>query len=274
MATDNTRAREREAAIKKAQKGKRRRRRKQTFAVTLLILSICAVVLCTLSLTVFFKIENIKVSGSNIYTSKEIIECTDINVGDNLFLTLLSKNKISDKLEKKLPFIVEVDFDHALPSTVEIIITETIEQICISDTDQYFSADLNGKIIEEKTENDSELISFSVSPETTLVVGENVAFATDREQELFNLYVDIIQSEDISVDAVNITDPYDSYMKIEDRIIVKFGSSTYFKDKTAYLKAAISRISKDAEGVFDLSGWTPENNQPVFTYEGISEYKF
>ncbi|MBE6781582.1 MAG: FtsQ-type POTRA domain-containing protein [Ruminococcaceae bacterium] len=274
MATDNTRAREREAAVKKAQKGKRRRRRKQTVAVTLLILTICAAVLCTLSLTVFFKIENIKVSGSNIYTAKEIIDCTEIKAGDNLILALLSKNKVAQKLEKELPFIVKVNFDHALPSTIEIKVTETTEQIYISKKDEHFSADLSGKIIKEKTENDSELVVFSVLPETTAVVGEKATFSTDREQELFKLYADLIRSDEIKVDAVNITDPYGSYMKIEERIIVKFGSSSYFEEKTAYLKAGLSRISKDAEGVFDLSGWSPENNQPVFTYEGISDFEF
>ena len=62
-------------------------------------------------------------------------------------------------------------------------------------------------------------------------------------------------------------------MKIEDRLIVKFGSSAYFQNKSDYLKASLSGISKNAEGVFDLSAWTPDNNQPVLTYEDISSFE-
>jgi hypothetical protein len=107
-----------------------------------------------------------------------------------------------------------------------------------------------------------------------LSVGENIEFLTEREQELFNLYFEMVEKSSFKVNAISISDPYNSYIKIEDRIVVKVGSGSYFNEKIAYLKAGLSSLSKDATGVFDLSAWSPENNQPVFTYSNISDFEF
>ncbi len=271
MATDNTRAREREAAMKKAKKSKRRRRRKQTIAVTLIILLITAVVLCSLSLTVFFKIKTINVTGFKIYSQEEIIKASNVNLEDNLIR--LSEKNIAKKLEKELPFIVGVELKRHFPETLEIIVTETVESVCIYSNESYYTADMNGKVISKLDEQPENLINLKLSNDIALSVGENIEFSSEREEELFNLYFKMAESANFKVNAVNISDPYSSYMKIEDRIIVKLGSGTYFSEKIDYLKAGISNLSKDAVGVFDLSAWTPENNQPVFTYSNISEFE-
>ncbi len=271
MANENTRV-ERNNTVKKAQKGKRRRRRKQTIAVSVILLLVVAIVLSTLSLTVFFNIKNIKVTGSATYSADEIIAVADLSIGDNLLR--ISKNKISNNLQKKLPFISSVEIKRNFPESVEIIVTETTENFCLVTSDGYFTADISGKVIAKKAERVEDLVALAVSNETVLNVGEKVQFATEREEELFFLYANLIENNNYTVNFVNISDPYNSYMKINDKIIVKLGSSTYFEEKVAYLNAGLKKISKEAKGVFDLSAWSHENNQPVFTYEDITQFDF
>ena len=98
-------------------------------------------------------------------------------------------------------------------------------------------------------------------------------FQNERETDLFYNFVNMINDNNFDVQFVNISDPFSSYMKFENRIIAKFGSSSYFENKIAYFKASLKGVSENAEGVFDLSGWTPENNKPVLTYGDISSYE-
>ena len=103
--------------------------------------------------------------------------------------------------------------------------------------------------------------------------GKVIVFGNEREQNLFEDYLNMMKDINYKVNFINISDPFSSYMKIDDRIVVKFGSSSYYKEKVSYLKASLASISNTAEGVFDLSAWSPDNNQPVLTYGDTSTYQ-
>lgn len=271
MAIENFREKEREAAALKAKQRKKRRRKKQAVAVLVLIITVSIITLAVLSLTVFFKTNEIKINGSNTYTAEEIISAAEISIGDNLFL--LSESKISQRLQKKLPFINEVKLEKILPDKLNIKIKETQEEILFANGTKMYSADKSGKIIKEYTAVPENIIMVTVGADTSMVAGERVVFKTERETELFELYIEMLNKYGFKINFINIKDPYNSYMKIEDRLIVKIGSGSYFEEKSAYLKASLGGVSKNSVGVFDLSGWTPENNQPVLTYGDISAYK-
>ncbi len=273
MSNENFRNREREEAMRKAKKNKRKRRKKQTAFALTIILVVAFVTLAVLSFTVFFKAETISVVGSSMYTAEEIISAADINAGDNLFVTYMSEKSISEKLQKKLPFIDQAEVEFSLPNTLIVTVSETIEELCFSNGKKYFSSNSSGKIIKQYPLAPEEMFFITVSEKTKFYEGESVIFETDREKELFNRFMSLIEEYEYDVNFINISDPYNSYMKIEDRIIVKFGSSSYFNNKATYLKAALDGIANSAKGVFDLSGWTPQNNQPVLTYGDISEYE-
>lgn len=270
MATTNLKEKEREAAkTAKAQKKKRRKERLITAFIVLFILSIIA--LCVLSVTVFLNITTINVSGGSTYTVEEIVSAADIEVGDNLIV--LSEEKISQKLQIKLPFIDEVKLEKTLPDKVKIIVKETKEEIFFSNGKDIYSANKKGKIIKAYETAPENLIMVTVSNETAFKPGTTIRFMTEREEELYNNFFDMIEKCNYDVNFINISDPFASYMKLEDRLIVKFGSSAYFDNKSDYLKASLSGISKNAEGIYDLSAWTPDNNQPVLTYDDISSYE-
>ncbi len=273
MSNENFRNREREEAMRKAKKNKRKRRKKQTVFALTIILVVAFVTLAVLSFTVFFKAETISVVGSSMYTAEDIISAADITAGDNLFVTYMSEKSISEKLQKKLPFIDQAEVEFSLPNTLTVTVSETKEELCFSNGKKYFSSNGNGKIIKEYPLLPEEMLFITVSDKTKFSEGESVIFETDREKELFSRFMSLTEEYEYDVNFINISDPYNSYMKIEDRIIVKFGSPSYFENKAAYLKAALDGIANSAKGVFDLSGWTPQNNQPVLTYGDISEYE-
>ncbi len=270
MATKNIKEKERESA-KKAKIQKKKRRKRHLITALIVFLLVAIITLCVLSVTVFFKITTVSVSGSTSYTAKEIVSAAGIEAGDNLMI--LNAGRISEKLQTKLPFIDEVKVEKTFPDTVKLIIKETREEIYFSNGKDIYSANKKGKIIKEYDTAPENLIMVTVSDKTEFKTGSKIEFAALREKELYDNYFNMINTYEYEVNFINISDPFASYMKLENRLIVKFGSSAYFQNKSDYLKASLAGISKDAEGVFDLSAWTPDNNQPVLTYSDISSYE-
>lgn len=271
MSTTKFRDNEREAAQAKARAQKKKQRKKKTVAAMIIILIVTIIVSCVLCFTVFFKIESISVNGNDTYTAEEILTAAEINKGDNLIL--LNGDKLNERLQILLPFVENVEFKKTLPGTLELIVTETKEEICFVNDNNCFSANKMGKVIKKYDTPDENQIKITVSKDVKFNLGEKIKFLNEREETLFNNYLDVINELRYKINFINISDLFSSYMKIDDRIIVKFGSSSYFKDKVAYLKASLAGISNTAEGVFDLSAWTPDNNQPVLTYGDISSYE-
>ncbi len=268
MATTKFRDNQRETAIKSQKK----KRRKKKTAITLVVFFVISVlVLCVLSLTVFFKIETISVAGNTTYTAEEILSAAEIDKGDNLIR--INGEDLSKRLSVMLPFIEKVKVEKNFPDSLKLIVIETKEEFCFVNEGNCYSANKNGKIIKKYDAASENLIMITLSNNVKFTLGKKIVFNNEREQTLFENYLDLVQELNYKVNFINISDYFASYIKIDDRIIVKFGSSSYFQDKVAYLKASLEGVSNTAEGVFDLSAWTPDNNQPVLTYGDISSYE-
>ncbi len=256
-----------------AGKKKNQKSKKNRAAITMICLLLCAIaVFCVLSLTVFFKTEAIKVEGNVTYTDSQIISASSVKIGDNLIR--ISEEKVAEKLVSGLPFIKSVKIERDFPSTAIIVVEETTEEIYITNGIKHFSADTNGKILKpyNKRPEDNKIV-FKVSKDTKIIPGQKISFKRDRELEVFEAYLDVVESELYSINSVNIEDQFDSYMIIENRMVVKFGSSSYFEEKLGYFKSGYSKIPTNSTGIFDLSSWTPESNVPRFRPQSIDSYK-
>lgn len=268
MATTKFRDNQHETAIGSQKK----KRRKKKTAITLFVFFVISVlVLCVLSLTVFFKIETISVAGNTTYTAEEILSAAEIDKGDNLIR--INGEDLSERLSVMLPFIEKVKVEKNFPDSLKLIVIETKEDFCFANESNCYSANKNGKIIKKYDAAPEDLIMITLSNNVKFTLGKKIGFNNEREQALFENYLELTQQLNYNVNFINISDYFASYIKIDDRIIVKFGSSSYFEDKVAYLKASLDGVSNTAEGVFDLSAWTPDNNQPVLTYGDISSYE-
>ena len=93
---------------------------------------------------------------------------------------------VSENLQTELPFISSVKLERSFPSTLKITVTETKEELQITNGQKNLTADLGGKIL--KTYHGAvseELIPFTVSKTAKLEPGKVIEFKNDREEELF-----------------------------------------------------------------------------------------
>ena len=70
--------------VKKHRRTSKRVKRKRIFLTVFIIFALA--LLCGLSLTVFFPIKHLKISGSELYDAETLARATDIKTSDNLLL--------------------------------------------------------------------------------------------------------------------------------------------------------------------------------------------
>ncbi len=134
---------------------KRKLKRILFYGVTLLIvLSVFAV----LSLTVFFKIDEIIVDGDTRYNNDDIIKTSRINTGENLIMCNTSAGE-SD-IWKEYPFIEYVSIEKKLVNKVIIHVREAIPTSVIESEGNYVLLSESGKIVDisEKKQYDVPII--------------------------------------------------------------------------------------------------------------------
>lgn len=118
--------------------------------------TIFAVVLALLfGLSLFFKVENVEVAGTNKYQVWDVREASGIRDGENLLT--LSKSRISGNIIANLPYIKSVQIAIRLPDTVVIQVEELEVIYAISDeAGLWWLMDANGRIVEATTPADAQ----------------------------------------------------------------------------------------------------------------------
>lgn len=111
--------------------------------------SVAAIVLAVvLGMSIFFKVENVTVSGCNKYTAWEVSEASGIEIGSNLMT--ISRAQISGNIISNLPYADTVRVGIILPDTVNIVITELDSVFSVEDTQgNWWLMNDQGKIVEQ-----------------------------------------------------------------------------------------------------------------------------
>ena len=108
---------------RRSSRSRTRRRNRGRFGPLFKLLCVVGVILAlTVGATVFFRVEQVTVSGNQRYTQEEIIAASGIQLGDNLYS--LNKVRIDQNIRTTLPYIGDLTINRALPSTIQITVTE------------------------------------------------------------------------------------------------------------------------------------------------------
>ncbi len=267
MEESKIRERERRQAAERAALRKKKRRRRRRIKILLSFLFVTVLTLAILSLTVFFKIDDIAVKNNTVYPSGDIISVSGVAAGDNLFA--LNSSKIENKITKGLPFIKSVELKRQIPSKLCLIVTETVEEICYYKDGIYYSADKEGKILKEYTEQPTDMILIKNSGDINLSVGQYAEYASVEEKDLINKHFALAEHYGYALNTVDVRDLYNSTIKIDNRFIVEFGTYSNIELKAAHLNAMLKQMDAQNTGIIDLKVWTPEKNEAFFSKRSI-----
>lgn len=244
-------------ASRRSNKRKRRNRGRFGFLYKVLSLIIILVVIAA-GCVVFFRVEDITVTGVSRYTAQEIIDASGVEKGDNLFL--VGSSRTAQKIYSTLPYVDEVNIRHALPDGLVINVTERTPAAVIKGDEGWWIIDAKGKILEQVSKPEQAGVA-EVSGLTALLpaVGTTLAVEDAEGLKLESLMdlLSALEQRDIlgEVSSIDLSSAAEISMVYDGRLTVKMRMSDDFMWQTRVLTESMAQgiIQSNETGVVDLT---------------------
>lgn len=242
----------------KRHKDNKKRKKRNTFRKIMIwfaaIIAFAAVG-TVLSLTVFFHIDTISVSGNAIYSKDEILAQCPIEIGENLFLSDTKNAK--EMLEQNLPYIYNAEITRKLPYTIQIKITEATPQYSIKQDKTYILLDDNFKVLENNAEK-AQGILINKAEISSAQPGSEIVFKDSDIGECLKQLAAVVNDNDFSeITSIYSNSIRDNYVVYENRIVFKLGTCDNLENKIYQGLTACEELNQsnpNAEGTMTITG--------------------
>lgn len=235
-----------------------RRQRRGSFGFLYKLLSM--VVICValvLALTLFFRVDTIKISGQQRYTDEQVREASGIQMGDNLFL--LNKYDAAGNIVEALPYIEDTRINRELPSTLMIQVTECGKPLAVVQDGSAWLISSRGKIVDQL--DTAAAADFGIISGCQLLspsVGTKIALATDfssQQESLLALLAAVSDAGMLNqVDGIRLDDPDVIRMDYDGRFTVEMPYRADYTQKMTILKMALESeyVQDNMTGTFNM----------------------
>ncbi|MBE6924614.1 MAG: FtsQ-type POTRA domain-containing protein [Ruminococcaceae bacterium] len=253
--------------------------------LVLRLTTVCVVVLALfVGFSIFFRVDTVEVSGTNMYNESTILEVSGIEMGDSLLT--FGKAKACAQIIEKLPYVENVRIGIKLPGTVRIYIEEVDVIYSVQDTsDNWWFMTAEGRLVEPTNRSEAakhtmvkgiqlvspkkgqQAVAAEPEPDETYVAGDEehtIVTVTNGErlQTLLEILLDLEQNEILGeVDEVDVSDLGDLRLKYDSKTTVLLGDPSRMDEKIQLLKAIVSDKDVDHTGTVDLTD--PGKDKPV-----------
>ncbi len=242
--------------IRSLNKKRIRRKRKLKRLITLFFLTVgIAGVGLALVLSVFFKIETVQITGARVYSDKDILEKSNIEIGDNLFS--VNEKNINKKLPEKLPYIESVTVKRKLPDTLIIDVTASKEIAAIENGTGFAVVNKNGKVLDTNVSMLKEGVAIISGVKVkTLESGKTIELKTPELTNALLTSLNSISNCELKLlTEISVTENGEIELGYDDRIKIELGATVNLDKKIERAKAALDKeneINPYSEGLLDL----------------------
>lgn len=132
----------------------KRRRDRGSFGFLYKLLSvflICGAIIT--AMTLFFRVDEIVVTGQKRYTAEEIQAASGVELGSNMYL--LNKNDVVRSISKALPYIENIRINRKLPDTLLIEVQEGGRPFALIQDGSAWLISASGRIVEQLPEGEA-----------------------------------------------------------------------------------------------------------------------
>ena len=234
--------------MQEIKRGKRRKRNMSLYYATVIL--IVMVIFAILSVTVFFKIETVIVTGSSIYSAGEIVSVSGIEGGENM----IRKNmgKAAENITEQLIYIETAEISRKLPSSVVIEVTPCTETACLESEDGWLIISRMGKVLREaESPPNGMTVFYGTEPAEDVQVGSTFASADENKTDVIFELLDKEQSGGFAsgMTSFNVTNRVNISCMYEDRIDIEIGAISDLDYKLKFAEEIITgNLPEDAEG--------------------------
>ena len=220
---------------------KNRRKILNAFLYFTVAICICGafVIVCIL---VFFKIDEIEVTGSIMYSADLIVGTSGIEPEQNIYS--LNERQIEQAIIMNHPYIKGVEIKRHLPSAVELFLIEDTPCYYTLFIDEYFVLSNNLRVL-ERTEDlvrimelkiTYGLVEIKIPAITYSVVGREIVFKRSSDFDFVKNIMESFESTGLYADInkVNLSNKYNIYVIYNNRYKIMFGNSNDLYSKITY----------------------------------------
>lgn len=237
--------------IRRRQNKKRKLKRGvRNFLITAGIVIGVAVIGAVLSLTVFFNIASVSITGSGTYSEEQIEQLCDINIGDNMFL--IDKDKCRERLTTELPYIYDAVIKRKLPDTISIEITEAQPAYMIRNDDKtYTLLDDNLKVLENAAKNKYDgAVAITKAIPVSNDPGHVIEFENEDTLNCIKSIVAAIKEIKLTdVSGISSSDKNNNSVLYKNRITFELGDCSDLENKLYKALAAVEELDKKNDKV-------------------------
>lgn len=240
-----------------AHRRRNRRRRRGSLGPLLRVLSVLLTAVAVVAaLTLFFKVDQVVVSGNSRYSAKEIIEVSGVEQGDNLIL--MDKYHIAEKLYTELPYITEVRINRKLPDVLMVEVVETQAVAAIKGGSSTWLMDSGGKLLEVVSASMAKkyitlegLTAESPAISGKLKLGEESPISAQRLLELMQALKQWGMLEQTT--SLDASDPDYMVLSYDGRFQVEMFYDADFDFKLNCLQAAVAQLEPNETGTIRMT---------------------
>ena len=208
------------------------------------------------ALTLFFKVDQVVVSGNSRYSAEEIIEVSGVEQGDNLIL--MDKYHIAEKLYTELPYITEVRINRKLPDVLMVEVAETQAVAAIKGGSSTWLMDSGGKLLEVVSTSMAKkyitlegLTAESPAISGKLKLGEESPISAQRLLELMQALKQWGMLEKTT--SLDASDPDYMVLSYDGRFQVEMFYDADFDFKLNCLQAAVAQLEPNETGTIRMT---------------------
>lgn len=263
--TDEEMAETAESAVPRKDRRARNRALFTFYISAFVVVVVGAILLC---IFVFFRVDSVTIIGGTSYRQEDILSICNINEGDNL--VLLSTTDREEELEYRFPYIESVEIKKKIPSTIEVVITETKTAYSVECEAGYLYVNYAGKVMEVAEEPAPNSAVVRGTTPTATGPSQMIGFEEEEVTIVFEEIISQLQEKDVAgITSIDMTNRYDVTMTYDDRILFKFGNTNGMQSKMAYgletLNYMINEgsITGETHGEIDLT-MVPDKKKVVY----------
>lgn len=234
----------------------RRRKRHGSNSLTgIIVFVLAAGIFLLLSTTIFFNVENIRVTGASNYSADEIVAASGINPGDNLVRT--NTEKCAGRIESQLVYIENAKISRAFPNTMIIEVEASVPAANFICDDGAYIISKGCKVLEFSPKPKAGLLNFTgTEPAVGLLPGDIFASADEHKDSIINKLMGFFGENTTlseSVTMIDVSDRSDLSYTYDGRITVRLGAVTDIEYKINFSKEVITtKIGEKTEGVLTI----------------------
>jgi len=218
-------------------------------------LVICAAIIT--AMTLFFRVDEITVTGQRRYTAEEIQAASGVEIGSNMYL--LNKYDIVRNIIRQLPYIEDIRVNRKLPDTLVIEVHESGRPFALVQDGSAWLISASGKIVEQLPEGQAgEYGLISGCELLAPSVGTSIALATEYASQQSSL-LDLLAALDDAgltenVDGIRLDDLGCLKMDYIGRFTVRmaYGADYAWELEKLTLTLADEKVQSNMTGTIDL----------------------